>query len=106
MALTPRSLASAARRRVDRAQQHVHEAEEQLGEANKELAASIPSGDVNRIRYAHAVTQKAEKAVAGAADELDVAGELLSEEPQADAGADASGAGVRSLIDSMRSKRK
>ena len=103
MALTSRSIASAAKRRVNMAQRHVHDAQEKLVTANQELAESIPTGDVGRIRYAHVVTQRAEKEVAEAAGELDVAGELLAEGPVPTAKAEGSGVGVRSLVKNLRS---
>lgn len=107
MALTLKSLASAARRRVQLAQAHVGIAHEQLGLANSELEEAIPSGNVERIRGAHERTQRAEEAVFQATGELEVAGELLAEDAQAPARGEASpsGMGVRSLLDTLRRKQ-
>lgn len=104
MALTLRSLASAAKRRARRAHEHVEEARQELAAANEELQVAIPSGDVSRVRDAHERTQSAERAVVEASEELDVVRELLSEDAGAErlAGASASGEGVRSLIKSLR----
>jgi hypothetical protein len=108
MALTLRSLASAAKRRAQRAQQHVQQAEEDLQVANSELDRAIPSGDVTQIQHARQRTGQAERAVADAAEELEVVGELLAEDGPVEhrAGSDASGAGVRGLVKSLRSTRK
>lgn len=106
MALTSKSLASAAKRRVDLAREHVHDAEGKLDVANKELEESIPSGDLCRIESAHVLTQRAEHAVTQASAELDVATELLAEGAEGQVRKDASGTGVRSLMESLRSRRK
>ena len=107
MALTLRSLASAAKRRAQRAHAHVEEARRELVVANEELEGALPSGDVTRIRHAHERTLGAERAVAQASEELEVVGELLSdpEEPVPAPGATTSGEGVRSLIKSLRPGR-
>ena len=107
MALTLRSLASAAKRRAQRAHDHVEEARRELVVANEELDHAIPSGEVNRIRHAHERTQGAERALAQASEELEVVGELLSEGDGTapPAGMTTSGEGVRSLIKSLRPVR-
>lgn len=108
MALTLRSLASAAKRRAYRAHEHVEDAQRELVVANSELDSAIPSGDLGRIRHAHERTQVAERAVAEASHELEVVGELLTEgaEGERPAEANASGEGMRSLIKSLRQPRK
>ena len=107
MALTLRSLASAAKRRAQRAHDHVEAARRELVVANEEFDEAIPSGDVTRIRDAHERTQGAERAVAQASEELEVVGELLAESEEAgpSAGTSASGEGIRSLIKSLRPGR-
>ena len=107
MALTLRSLASAAKRRAQRAHAHVEEARRELVVANEELEGAIPSGDVTRIRHAHERTQGAERAVAQASEELEVVDALLAErdEPVPSAGMTTSGEGVRSLVKSLRPGR-
>lgn len=76
--------------------------------ANEELDKAIPSGDMTRIRNAHDRTQGAERAVEEASEELEVVGELLSEDDKAERpdSASASGDGVQSLLKSLRSTRK
>lgn len=107
MALTLKSLATAARRRAERAHGHVEEARQELAKANEELDSAIPSGDTDRIRQAHERTQCAEQAVVEASDDLDVVGELLSEAPEfVPPAAAASGEGVRSLVKSLRQARR
>ena len=108
MALTLRSLASAAKRRASRAHAHVEDARRELVAANADLDKAIPSRDVRRIRRAHDRTLGAERAVAQASHELEVVGELLSEgtEPGRPADTSSSGEGVRSLVESLRQARK
>lgn len=110
MALTLRSLASAAKRRAQRAHEHVEEARHELAVANAELDHAIPSGDASRIRDAHERTRHAEQAVEDASEELEVVGELLAEDVPASgsgtAQSAASGEGMRELLKSLRSARK
>jgi hypothetical protein len=108
MALTLRSLASAAKRRAERAQEHLHDAQEQLAVANTELDSAIPSGDVARLQHARERTGQAEQAAIAAAQELEVVGVLLADDAQATRapGSDASGEGVANLVKTLRATRK
>lgn len=107
MALTLRSLATAAKRRAQLAHVHVEQARHELAAANQELDDAIPTGDVSRIRGAHERTQEAEREVTEASEELEVVGELLSDgsEPERPGEQGAPGQGVRSLAKLLRQGR-
>src|SRR5205823_2958036 len=110
MALTAQSLAAAAKRKTVRAKKHVEAAEAELKQANRKLEKAIPLGDTEQVQQAHEKTQEAERAVAVASQDLEVATELLD---QADPNstdsprAGNSGEGTRGLLRALsKSKNK
>jgi hypothetical protein len=77
MASTDTTLADMAHAKAQRAKEMVDTAEAELKQANATLERAIPKGDVREIQDAHQSTQKAEKAVVEAGQELDVVEVLL-----------------------------
>lgn len=111
MALTAQSFAAAARRKTARAKKHVEAAEADLKQANRELENAIPLRDTEQVQQAHERTQEAEKAVAVAAQDLEVATELLdqqlADQPSTESPhAGNSGEGVKGLLHTLRNSRQ
>src|SRR4051812_40664772 len=107
MALSAQSITEAAKARAHRALVNVEVAEAQLKSANETLEKAIPEGDIDEIKDAHADTQQAEEAVAHANEDLQVVETLLdAQSSSSDTAHDATGEGLKSLLDLLHRKRK
>jgi hypothetical protein len=107
MALSAQSITEAAKARAHRALLNVEVAEAQLKTANETLEKAIPEGDIEEIQSAHVDTQQAEEAVAQANADLQVVETLLDAQGNSsDVAHDASGEGLKSLLDLLHRKKQ
>lgn len=102
MVLTINSLVAAARHKTLRAKRHIELAKADLHEANKQLEQAIPLGDTEDLIEAHEQTQHAEEEVSKAAQELQVAEQLLVQQVSHTG---ASGEGVESAMQKLSTDR-
>jgi hypothetical protein len=107
MALSAQSITEAAKARARRALVNVEVAEAQLKSANETLEKAIPEGDIEEIQDAHVETKQAEQAVAHANEDLQVVETLLeAQSSSSDTVHDASGEGLKSLLELLHRKKQ
>ena len=107
MALSTQSITEAAKARAHRALMNVEVAEAQLKTANETLEKAIPEGDIEEIQDAHVETKQAEEAVAQANEDLQVVETLLeAQTSSSDVSHDASGEGLKSLMELLHRKKQ
>jgi hypothetical protein len=107
MALSTQSITEAAKARAHRALVKVEVAEAQLKSANETLEKAIPEGDIEEIQDAHVETKQAEEAVAHANEDLQVVETLLEAQSSSSVTVhDATGEGLKSLLDLLHRKKQ
>jgi hypothetical protein len=107
MALSARSVATAAKLKAERASRKLRTAEQELAKANQELQQAIPADSAPVVARAAKRTIAAEKDVHDAAEEVEAVKTLLDDVPDDDphrAGR-RSGEGSKSVLPHLRKNR-
>ena len=103
-AITPQSLANAARRKAVRVQEKLRKAKEEINTANTVLTQPVEDLEEDEIREAVELNTAAEQKVESATVELEVVKELLvhaSGDPSTLKPGNHSGDGIKSLLDKL-----
>src|SRR5690348_3896914 len=103
-AITPQSLAHAARRKAARVQEKLKEAKEEINSANTVLTQPVEELEEEEIREAVELNTAAEQKVETATEELEIVKELLvhaSGDPSNLKPGKHSGDGIKSLLDKL-----